>query len=333
MRWNLVAIITMALHTTCLAASVDRESVNTVQWQRAALSKSISPLLIKAQVLLARAGFSPGEIDGKPGDNLRKAIKEFAEAREMGAKSELSEQVWQRLTSEFAGPVVTEYVISDEDTRGPFLDTIPQKLEEQKGLTALSYATIREKLAEKFHMSEDLLSALNEGRKFDRGARLNVVSVAREGPRQKAARVEVNKATQILQVFDRNDQLIAVYPATVGSTEKPAPEGRLQITSVVKNPIYHYNPAYHFKGVKTDKTFEIKPGPNNPVGLVWIELSQEGYGIHGTPEPSKVSKSESHGCVRLTNWDALELAEFVTKGTPVDFVGNERNRKTSRAER
>jgi lipoprotein-anchoring transpeptidase ErfK/SrfK len=107
----------------------------------------------------------------------------------------------------------------------------------------------------------------------------------------------------------------------VGSDEKPAPSGILKITIIKKNPTYHYNPAYAFKGVRTDKPFTIKPGPNNPVGLVWIGLTGEGYGIHGTPEPSKVGKTQSHGCVRLTNWDALQLASDVRKGVPVDFVG------------
>jgi lipoprotein-anchoring transpeptidase ErfK/SrfK len=133
-------------------------------------------------------------------------------------------------------------------------------------------------------------------------------------------------------LFGRDQQLLATYPATVGSTEKPAPTGRLKITGISKNPTYRYDPKYEFKGVRATKPFTIKPGPNNPVGLVWIGLSREGYGIHGTPDPSKVSKTASHGCIRLTNWDALSVASAVAKGTPVDFSGDEETARQSRAE-
>jgi len=139
----------------------------------------------------------------------------------------------------------------------------------------------------------------------------------------RATRIEVDKTAKVLRVFDRSQRLLAVYPATIGSDEKPAPSGQLTVTGVSKNPTYRYNPKYEFKGVRTAEPFTIKPGPNNPVGLVWIGLSREGYGIHGTPEPSKVSKTESHGCIRLTDWDALTLAAVTAKGTIVNFSGGE----------
>lgn len=127
-------------------------------------------------------------------------------------------------------------------------------------------------------------------------------------------------------MFDRSNALIAFYPATVGSKEKPSPSGAFKVTEIDHNPNYRYNPEYHFKGVHTRKPFEIKPGPNNPVGTVWINLSAKGgYGIHGTPSPGTVSKAASHGCVRLTNWDAERVASEVSKGTPVDFVGTPRS--------
>jgi lipoprotein-anchoring transpeptidase ErfK/SrfK len=194
-------------------------------------------------------------------------------------------------------------------------------------LPALSYRSPREKLAEKFHMSEQLLSALNPGQKFDKpGELIMVVNVTTEDSPQKAARIEINKSAQTLRAFDRNDKLLAFYPVTVGSAERPAPSGPRKVIGLSKSPTYRYNPDYDFPGVRTDKPFTIKPGPNNPVGLVWIALSEKGYGIHGTPEPSKISKSESHGCVRLTNWNALQLASMVGKGTQVDFIGGEEAR-------
>jgi lipoprotein-anchoring transpeptidase ErfK/SrfK len=171
-------------------------------------------------------------------------------------------------------------------------------------------------------MSERLLVALNPGRHFDRaGETIVVVDTATDEETQaKADRVEVDKVRQTVKLFDKSNALIGFYPATVGSEEKPSPSGTLKVTEISKNPFYRYNPAYRFKGVQSRKPFTIKPGPNNPVGTVWINLSADGYGIHGTPSPDKISKAESHGCVRLTNWDAERVAARVAKGTPVAFT-------------
>jgi lipoprotein-anchoring transpeptidase ErfK/SrfK len=171
-------------------------------------------------------------------------------------------------------------------------------------------------------MSEALLVALNPGQHFERAGDAIVVidTAADQTPPPKAAQVEVDKTRQTVKLFDGANRLIGFYPATVGSEEKPSPSGAMKVTAIDRNPTYRYNPAYHFKGVKSRKPFVIRPGPNNPVGIVWINLSGEGYGIHGTPFPEKVSKSESHGCVRLTNWDAERVAERLSKGTPVTFV-------------
>ena len=141
----------------------------------------------------------------------------------------------------------------------------------------------------------------------------------------KADRVEVDKVRQTVKLFDRSNALIGFYPVTVGSEEKPSPSGTLKVTEISRNPTYRYNPKYHFKGVHSRRPFEIAAGPNNPVGTVWINLSAEGYGIHGTPAPDKVSKAQSHGCVRLTNWDAERVASEVSKGTPVAFVDDRRS--------
>jgi lipoprotein-anchoring transpeptidase ErfK/SrfK len=202
-------------------------------------------------------------------------------------------------------------------------------MENMKQLPALSYSSPREGLAEKFHMSEALLSELNPGESFNQaGKSIKVANVESSSSIGKAARLEVDKTAQTLRAFDRDHKLLAFFPITAGSAEKPAPSGTLKVKSVSKNPTYRYNPDYAFKGVKARKPFTIKPGPNNPVGLVWIGLSPgKGYGIHGTPDPAKVSKSDSHGCIRLTNWDALMLASAVSKGTPVEFFGGEETRK------
>jgi lipoprotein-anchoring transpeptidase ErfK/SrfK len=192
-------------------------------------------------------------------------------------------------------------------------------MEAMKTLPRLGFTGPREGLAEKFHMSEQLLAALNPGQHFDRaGDSIVVVDVNGEQAANpaKADRVEVDKDRQTVKVFDKSNALIGFYPATVGSEEKPSPTGTLHVTEIDQNPTYHYNPRYHFKGVHSRRPFSIRPGPNNPVGVVWINLSGDGYGIHGTPSP----KAQSHGCVRLTNWGAERVAVHVTKGTPVTFV-------------
>jgi lipoprotein-anchoring transpeptidase ErfK/SrfK len=291
-------------------------------------------LLVKVQILLSRAHFSPGEIDGKPGSNFSKALAAFASERGLQTDDRLTDDVWRELTSGSADPVLIEYTITDADVRGPFAAKIPARLEAMKHLPALSYVNPRELLAEKFHVSEALLGALNPGKKFDSagvGDRIVVPNVA-QAKLGKIARIEVNKTDQTLRAFGPDGKLVAFYPVTAGSSEKPAPSGQLKITIAKKNPIYRYNPEYKFKGVHAKRPFTIQAGPNSPVGLVWIGLSGEGYGVHGTPDPSKIGKTESHGCIRLTNWDALELADAVGKGLPVDFIGDDQERRIARAQ-
>ena len=312
---------------TCPASakSLDAEAVNKAQFDGSfASKKAISPLVIKAEILLARAHFSPGEISGRPGENLNKAIAAFAEAQGKATKK-LDRELWDKLSSISADPVVIDYTISEADMRGPFVEKIPNKMEMMQDLPRLAYTTPREALAEKFHMSPELLSALNPGEKFDvAGHTILVANIPTGSLQEKVNRIRVDKAKQELRAFDAGGKLLAYYPATVGSEEKPAPSGTLKVTAIKKNPTYHYNPAYAFKGVRTTKPFTVEPGPNNPVGIVWIGLTGEGYGIHGTPEPGKVGKTQSNGCVRLTNWDALQLASGVSKGTSVDFIGEQK---------
>ena len=189
-----------------------------------------------------------------------------------------------------------------------------------KGLKRLGYRNVREMLAERFHLSSAALSALNPKTRFQRpGEIIQVPNAVTPHGADKVARVVVDKPGRDVQAFSADNKLVAFYPASIGSTEKPAPSGEFQIRRIVRNPDYTYNPAYQFKGVKAEEKFTIAPGPNNPVGAVWIDLSFEGYGIHGTPDPEAIGKTQSHGCVRMTNWDALDLASLVDKGTPVVF--------------
>jgi lipoprotein-anchoring transpeptidase ErfK/SrfK len=310
-------------------------------------ARGLDPAIIKAEILLDRAGFSPGVIDGRGGENFNKALAAFQGANGLERSGRLDQATWSKLTwsrlNNGAGeqPVLTDYEITPADTKGPFIRKLPGRLEDMAKLPRLGYASAREELAERFHLSEDLLRQLNPGADFAKnGTRIVVANVTpmggrtaetsgspgaqTEANRRIAAKVEVDKRERAVRVLDPDGALLAYFPASIGSAEKPAPSGAFKVMRVQHNPIYHYDPKFAFKGVKARHPFTVKPGPNNPVGLVWIDLSAPSYGIHGTPNPDAISKTQSHGCVRLTNWDALKLAGMVRRGTPVDFVDDAR---------
>ena len=275
--------------------------------------------LVRIQTLLDRAHFSPGVIDGYDGENVRKAVSAYQHANDMPVTGRADDAFLTRLEQADASPALIAYTITAEDVSGPFAD-VPQDLEAMSRLEHVGYASAAEAIAEKFHMDEDLLRTLNPGADFSVAGTEIVVANAGGGLATMVASIEIDTRQQAVRAFDASGQLLAYYPATVGSTEASSPTGEHSVRAIAFDPTYRYDPArLPTFGERDHGALTIAAGPNNPVGAVWIALSADTYGIHGAPTPERVSKSASHGCVRLTNWDALELARAVRAGVPVHF--------------
>tara|TARA_R110000782_G_scaffold234914_1_gene320979 strand:- start:182 stop:1012 length:831 start_codon:yes stop_codon:yes gene_type:complete len=276
--------------------------------------------MVRAQILLDRTRFSPGIVDGLGGQNTRQAIAAFEEANDLAVDGELDAAVFQRLAAGDSRKVLTDYTITAEDAAGPFIGTVPEDIEAMSRLETVGYANAREALAEKFHMTEALLDALNPGADFARAGQ-NIV-VAQTGPdalQGEVSRIVVSKAEQSVRAFGADGTLLAFYPATIGSTGTPSPSGSHTVRAIAPRPNYTYDPSRVSYGDGGRKVI-VPPGPNNPVGSVWIDLSRDTYGIHGTADPEKIGKTASNGCVRLTNWDVEQLAAAVKAGVEVKFT-------------
>lgn len=271
------------------------------------------------QILLDRAGASPGVIDGRFGSNVDKAIVNYRALTGRNLKSTDSIMIKEQLAATGGDPF-TQYTITAQDAAGPYVASVPEDYGEKAKLDRLSYTSVTEALAERFHMDETYLKALNPDANFNRqGTIIRVANIGGNATKP-VAKIIADKGNKQVRAYGVDGKLVAAYPATIGSSETPSPTGVHAVSRIAVNPGYTYNPKINFKQGENDKVLNIPPGPNGPVGSIWIALDKPTYGVHGTPEPSKIGKTESHGCVRLTNWDASELAKLVKPGVTVEFV-------------
>ncbi|MBB6412992.1 lipoprotein-anchoring transpeptidase ErfK/SrfK [Mesorhizobium sangaii] len=271
------------------------------------------------QVLLDRGGASPGVIDGRFGSNVDKALAAYNQITGSNLRSTDAVGI-QAALAQSGGDAFANYTITPEDAAGPYVASIPEDYSQKAQLDRMGYTSVTEALAERFHMDENYLKALNPDANFNRPG--TTIKVANFGKlvSTPVARIVADKGRKEVFAYDAGGKLVAAYPATIGSADTPSPSGIHAVSRVALDPNYTYNPSINFKQGQNDKVLTIPPGPNGPVGSVWIALDKPTYGIHGTPDPSKIGKTESHGCVRLTNWDARELAKLVSPGVTVEFV-------------
>ena len=311
----------VAPHPHPKAAAFDADVANNPATVNPVGPKDSGSAVLRAQILLDRAHFSVGEIDGSFGANMEDTLKAYQTSQHLPVDGKVNPDTWKALDADTL-PVLIQYTILPTDVTGPFY-TIPSDMLEQAKLPALGYTSVLEELAERFHSSPKLLKDLNPGKQLEAaGEQILIPAVDREPITRDAALVVVSKACSCVTVLDAQNQTIAHYPATMGSEHDPLPIGEWKIAKPQWNPIFYYNSNLFWDASEKDAKAQINPGPNNPVGMVWVGLSKEHYGIHGTPEPSTIGKTQSHGCIRLTNWDATELASRVKAGMTASLREN-----------
>ncbi len=335
-----VAQACLAAATVCLIAGPVQ--AQTPVQQAASPYPGIDLTVMHVQVILDHLGFGPGVIDGRGGASLKSALIGFQTANKLPKTGEIDKATLAALNPYREVRPVALVKLTAADVAGPFVGVMPKDPADQAKLPAMAYRTPTEKLAERFHTTAGVLVALNGPQaKVAAGQVVKVPGIAvastaypetlkpewREtlsslsvDARQPAAdHIIVDKSDGVLRVYDKQEKLVAQFPATMGSEHDPLPIGNWKIQGAAYNPPFHYNPDLFWDADSSDKKQLLQPGPNGPVGVVWLDLNKPHYGIHGTPSPETIGRAESHGCIRLTNWDAARLSLMVKPGTPAKF--------------
>lgn len=310
---------------TAAAAKTDSgaallERVNAATDTPALAKGARGDAVLRAQVLMDRAWFSPGEIDGIFGNNLQRSVQAFQRAHGLPVDGHIGDSTWAALQGDSTAPVLASYTLQESDTAGPFV-ALPKDAMARAQLKTLGFESVQEALAEKFHCSPHWLRRANPGSHFASGDRITVPAVAQDAAGKApsgASTLRIDKAGRILSVLDKDGAVLAAFPISMGGRSDPLPIGRMEIKNAAKNPVFTFDPELLKGTKKTDSKVDLPPGPNNPVGVYWLGLSKPHWGIHGTPHPARVGTAESNGCIHLTNWDVLRLAQLVQVGFVVD---------------
>lgn len=310
--------ILVLVASNLLHAALDPASINSPATKDFVGPNCTGPAVVRAEILLDRAHFSPAEITGRYNPNLRIAIYGYQSAHKLQMTGTVDAATWQSLNRD-REQVLTEYTLRPEDVKGPFQKT-PLTIAAMARMKWLTYESPEQELGEMFHLNPALLTALNPGSDFHKaGQRVRVPHVLTDSGLLMAHQIVLSKANRSLTVYTALGHVVAQYPATMGSQEDPYPAGEWVVGRVQFTPAFYYNPARFWNGTSLDAQAKIAPGPHNPTGSVWIGIERLNYGIQGTPDPSRIGQPEKKGCIRLTNWDAMELSGLVRKGTPLAF--------------
>ncbi len=305
--------------TAAAGESLDFEAFNAATDTPALKMGSRSAAVARAQILLDRAWFSPGEIDGGFGKNMQRMVRAYQRSSGLKETGVIDADTWKSLREASPDAMLTKYTITEKDAAGPF-EKVPADMGERAKLKALSYTSLDEAIAERFHTSPAYLQRLNPGKKLAAGTEIVVPNVLdSKAPMRASQRIEIDKSERVLFVLDKDGKPAAGFPISIGNERNdPLPLGEMTIKNAVDMPSFTYNPAILKNAPKDAQKVEIAPGPNNPVGTIWLGLTKPHWGIHGTPEPAKVGHSETNGCIHLTNWDAKRLAGIVKVGARVN---------------
>ena len=312
-----IAFLALCLPLPVLAAPSPDE-IAAATYGGGPLPDGQSAVTAVVQTLLDRAGVSPGVIDGYAGGMSTSAIRALEMREGLQVDGVMDVEVWRAIGGEGADPVVQTYEVTEEDAEG-LVDAIPEDYAKRAEMPSLGFVRVSERLAERFHMDEDFLLALNDGIRIVPGVSISVM-VPGDPVTGEVARVEVDKAAGRLRAMDAGGNVLSDYPVGIGSDDNPSPTGTHEVVAVAPEPNYTYDPEANFQQGDNDEKLILPAGANNPVGGTWIDLSKPTYGIHGTPEPAKLFVSSSHGCVRMTNWDAEELSNMIQNGATVEFL-------------
>lgn len=294
----------------------DTEAFNNATDSPLLRSGNKGAAVARAQIMLDRAWFSCGEIDGRFATNMQRMVKAYQSAHDLKPTGTVTAETWVSLRKDGA-PLLTSYTVTEKDAAGPFEKT-PVAMDERAKMKALVYESVEEALAEKFHTSTGYLKQLNGGINIEAGKQITVPYIAVSATPVNAASIEIDKSERVLYVLDTAKRLVAGFPISIGNEKNdPLPLGMMAIKNEVKNPGFTYNPALLKNAPKDAQKVDIAAGPNNPVGTIWLGLTKPHWGIHGTPNPSNVGHSETNGCIHMTNWDAERLSTLAKAGFKV----------------